>query len=289
MGENMFRGSQLTPEEAAAAQAGMRGVTPDQIRGFFAPGTYGNINQVSDYSVYDPYGYAKGIQSGAGGLLAGAAGMLGPGGYTALAGAGGRGGAAPTYDPTAAYGSFLGGAAAIPGLVGGALSPLQAQLDVVAARESQNALGTAAQNFSAAGSGALMSGAGARAMGEAMAAPFAQAQAQIAGQQVGLTGNLWQQLMGQMGEQTMFGAQFGEGARQFDRSMGANQLMAAMGLASQNYGTGLQGLLGGGGMYSGTVAPQYVYNPGGLERLLQTGGAVGSTVSAFAPLFGMGG
>lgn len=87
--------------------------------------------------------------------------------------------------------TFLSQADQLSSLVNGSTSQLQQSLNKVAANEA--ALGGEAAL--AAMPGAANSGAGMAAFGSAYASPFAQAEAQIAENQLDLTGNLWGQQM----------------------------------------------------------------------------------------------
>jgi len=81
--------------------------------------------------------------------------------------------------------------------VAGLSGPLEQTLSGIASRMSNRALDTTASNF--ANTGALGSGAGAAAMGEAMASPFANAQAQLQGSQLSAASGVLQQLLGLSG------------------------------------------------------------------------------------------
>ena len=112
------------------------------------------------------------------------------------------------------------------GQVAGLSGPLQQTLSGIARYQANNALNATASNF--ANQGALGSGAAAQAFGQALANPFAQAQAQL-----------------QQGQ-----LQAGSGA-----------LGQLMGLSGQSYG---QGLAQAGNLMehaSGLVAPTYYTNP----------------------------
>ena len=112
------------------------------------------------YGFVDPYGVTQGLQNslyGAGGGIAGG--------------------------PMGAFNANLG---QVTGLTG----PLQQTLSGIANYQANNALNSTAQNF--ANQGALGSGAAAQAFGQAIANPFAQAQAQLQGQQIGAANNLAQ-------------------------------------------------------------------------------------------------
>jgi hypothetical protein len=110
--------------------------------------------------------------------------------------------------------------------VAGLSGPLEQTLSGIASRMSNRALDTTASNF--ANTGALGSGAGAAAMGEAMASPFASAQAQLQGSQLNAASGALQQLLG---------------------------------VSSNAYTSGLGAATGLMENTSGTVAPQYMTNP----------------------------
>lgn len=141
-------------------------------------------------------------------------------------------------DPQAFMNQFNASAAGLSNMVSGQMSPLQQQLNALAADQAQRGAEAAGQAFGDAG--ALGSGASSRALGTAMATPFAQAQAQLGQQQIGLTGNLWQQSMGQYAQNQNL----------------MNQLGAQMMGQGMQAGNALRGQMGG------LVAPQYEYQPG---------------------------
>lgn len=99
----------------------------------------------------------------------------------------GQYGSGGTMDANAAMNQFLAQSEGLSNLVSGASSPLQQSLNAIAAREA--ALGGEAAL--GAMPGASKSGAGMAAFGAAYADPFAKAQAQLQGQQLDLTGQLW--------------------------------------------------------------------------------------------------
>ena len=151
-------------------------------------------------------------------------------------------------DPQAFMNQFNASAAGLSNMVSGQMSPLQQQLNALAADQAQRGAEAAGQAFGDAG--ASGSGAASRALGTAMATPFAQAQAQLGQQQIGLTGNLWQQSMGQYAQN--------------------QNLMNQLG--SQMMGQGMQAGNALRGQMGGMVAPQYEYMPGFMDHLTDFAG-----------------
>jgi len=93
-----------------------------------------------------------------------------------------------------ALGTYNANSDAIASQIAGLSGPLEESLTGIATRQANNALNTTASNF--ANSGALFSGAGAGAMGEAMASPFAQAQATLQSSQLEAGSSALQKLLG---------------------------------------------------------------------------------------------
>jgi hypothetical protein len=110
--------------------------------------------------------------------------------------------------------------------VAGLSGPLQDTLSGLAKYQANNALNASASNF--ANLGALGSGAGAQAFGQALANPFAQAQATLQGSQLNAASGALGQLMG---------------------------------LSSSTYNTGLNNASNLMEHTSGLVAPTYYTNP----------------------------
>jgi hypothetical protein len=180
-------------------------------------------NAARNYGMVDPLGAAANLSSS----------LYGPGGGVS----------------TGPMGIYNQNANNVMGQVAGLSGPLADTLSGIARTQAGNALNTTASNF--ANMGALGSGAGAQAMGEAMANPFAQAQAQLQGSQLSAAGGALQSLLG------LSGNSYGNAMNS------ANALMAAM---------------------SGTVAPQYMTNPkaAGKQGTQQaaSGGAAGAGTAA---------
>lgn len=101
-----------------------------------------------------------------------------------------------TYDPDAYMRAFLGRSSDLANLVSGQQSQLQQSLNALAAQQAQEG-GEAAL---AAMPGMRNSGAAMAAYAKAYANPFAQAQAQLQQNQLGMTQNLWNQAMGEYGQ-----------------------------------------------------------------------------------------
>ena len=123
-------------------------------------------------------------------------------------------------------GTYNANANGVMNQVAGLSGPLQQTLSNTAAYQANNALNTVGSNF--ANQGALGSGAAAQAMGQAIANPFAQAQAQL-----------------QQGQ-----LQAGSGA-----------LNNLMGISSSTYNTGMNNASNLMEHASGLVAPQNYTNP----------------------------
>jgi hypothetical protein len=154
----------------------------------------------ANYGFVDPYGTTKQFQN-------------------ALYGSGGAvsGGALGAYNKNAD---------SVLNKIAGLSGPLQQTLSGIASYQANNALNAAGSNF--ANLGALGSGAGAQAFGQAIAQPFAQAQAQL-----------------QQGQ-----LQAGSGA-----------LQSLMGVSGQAYNTGLNNASNLMENTSALVAPTYMTNP----------------------------
>lgn len=152
-------------------------------------------------------------------------------------------------DPGAYMRRFQQDAEGMASLAQGAVSPMQQRLNALAADQAQQGLDMAATEMS--GLGALHSGAAQRAMGQAMATPFAQAQADIGRQQVGLTGQLMQQAGQRQDLETQLAHQlFSQGTQQMGQmGMHAGTMVAPVlqeqASGGQRFGAGLQGAMGG--------------------------------------------
>ena len=127
------------------------------------------------------------------------------------------------------------------GNVTGLTGPLQQSLSGIANYQANNALNATASNF--ANQGALGSGAAAQAFGQAIANPFANAQAQLQQGQLGLANSL-------MGASTSaYGQALGAGSNLMEHTSGlvAPTTMTNPAYAQQQQGkSGLAGGLGGG-------------------------------------------
>lgn len=97
-------------------------------------------------------------------------------------------------DPEAFVNQFLNNSGSLSNAVTGVGSQLQQTLNSMAEKSSKDALQAQGSQFG--NKGALNSSAAAAAMGRAAAEPFAQTLAQTQQNQLGLTGNLWNQAMG---------------------------------------------------------------------------------------------
>lgn len=123
-------------------------------------------------------------------------------------------------DPNAAFNAFMGQSGALANMAQGATAPLTQSLNAVAAREA--ALGGEAALSAMPGS--ANSGAGMAAFGGAYADPFARAQAQIQSQQLGLTGQLWNNALGQ--NYGAYNQRFGNYADLLNGALGQQTAMA---------------------------------------------------------------
>jgi hypothetical protein len=123
--------------------------------------------------------------------------------------------------------------------IAGYSGPLQQTLGDTARYQANNALNAVGSNF--ANQGALFSGAAGQAMGEALANPFAQAQAQTQQAQLGAAGGAMQQLLGSQGQVTssLLGAQSGLGSSMLGAlgGLGQSQMGATGGLGSSLIGS----------------------------------------------------
>jgi len=174
-----------------------------------------------NYGFVDPYGTSTALQS-------------------ALYGTGGAVSGGP-------LGTFNTNVNPVLGQVAGLSGPLQQTLSGLANYQANNALNATASNF--ANQGALGSGAAAQAFGQAIANPFAQAQAQLQSGQL---------------------------------QAGSSALQSLMGLSGQAYG---QGLGQAGNLMehaSGLVAPTYYTNPAytASQQGKQSGTALGTQLGS---------
>lgn len=201
-------------------------------------GKYENIAKASDVQFADPTGLNAQINNMLTNAYNQQAATLGPTG---------------AYDPNAYMNQFLGQAEGLANMAQGATAPLGQMLSAIANREAR--LGGEAAL--AAMPGAANSGAGMAAFADAYASPFAQAAAQTQQAQLGLTGNLWNQAMGQNAN-----------AQQFAGQMAANYL---------------QGLQGQGQHASGIVAPQYEYKKGFWDYVMDVGNLGANAFGLFNP------
>jgi hypothetical protein len=226
-------------------------------------GDYSNIASAEDYSFADPTGqYQTALNRFGGSANDYSNQMMGRMANYGNVAAYGRTGMEAAADPNAAYNAFLGQA---PGLTNMAMGPnaaLTQNLNAIAARQAEEGMQGVATQFNNAGAG--RSGAAQAAMGEAYAQPFADVAAQQQQNALNLTGNLWQQQLGNLGSlqgQTLgtYGNiyQQGNALQQADAQM----LAELAGLNTQMYGNMASQM---GGM----VAPQYQYNPTGWERFM---------------------
>jgi hypothetical protein len=133
---------------------------------------YENVADVSDYSIYDPYGALSSALEQYGNLSS-----LGLSGLTEYS------------DLNSAMNAFLGQASGIKDLVSGSTDSLASSMNALAETESAKALQTVASSYNAKGAG--RSGAAYAASSEAAAQPFAQALTDLGTLQTELTGNLW--------------------------------------------------------------------------------------------------
>jgi hypothetical protein len=108
--------------------------------------------------------------------------------------------------------------------IAGLSGPLQQTLSGIANYQANNALNATASNF--ANQGALGSGAGAQAFGQAIANPFAQAQAQLQGSQLSAASGALNNLMG------LSGNVYGQGL-----TAGSNLMEHTSGLVAPTYYT----------------------------------------------------
>ena len=180
------------------------------------------------------------------------------------------------YDPNAYMNQFMNQAGGLANLAQGATGPLEQQLAALGERQAARGADAAAQQFS--GLGGARSGAAMGAVGEAMANPFAQAQAQLGQQQIGLTGDLWGRAMGHDASGQQFGSQMGFNYDQLN-SQQQNMLNQMMG---QNLGQ-----MGQMGQHaSGMWNPTYQQNPSGFQHLMQGVGTAASVKAAFGCISG---
>lgn len=159
----------------------------------------------------------------------------------------GRQGMTAHLDPNRAYDAFMGQAPGLAQLAQGPGAQLTQQLNAIAAQQAQEGMQHMGTQF--AGQGALHSGAAARAMGHAASQPFADVVAQQQARQAGLTGQLWGQGL--------------SGAQQLQQT--------GAGLHAGIYGQGMQGAGQMAGQMGTLVAPQYEYQKGGWDRMMDIG------------------
>jgi hypothetical protein len=190
-------------------------------------GSYENVADAGDYQFADPTGRFMGGLDQMGELTQfGRQGMVG------------------ALDPNAATNAFLGQSGGLMNVAQGATAPLTQQLFGLAEDAAQRGMETAGQKFGSMG--ARHSGAAQAAFGEAAARPFAQTAADIAGQQLGLTGNLWQQAL--------------SGAQGLQRT--------GAGLYGNVLGQGMGNIAQMAAQTGGAMAPQYEYQPSAWEQFM---------------------
>lgn len=153
-----------------------------------------------------------------------------------------------------ALGLYNANADSIINQISGNTGALATTLNQTAARQANQALDSAASNF--ANMGALNSGAAANAFGEAIASPFANAQAQLQNQQL---------------------------------SAGSNALQSLLGLSGSNYATGLGAASGLMENTSGLVAPQYMTNPQYASQQQGKQSVTGALTGGLGTALGIGG
>ena len=213
----------------------------------------------SGHEIADPGGHFQGALDQAGQFQGFGAGQMGRASHMLA-----------QQDPNAFMNQFQQAAPGLANMVSGQMSPLQQQMNALASDQARRGAEMAGQQF--ANQGALGSGAASRAMGTAMAQPFADVQQQLGQQQLGMTGDLWGQSMGQFGQ--------AQAQRQ-------QQLMQQMGMGADMMGQGLQTQAGLAGQLGGLVAPQYDYRPSGGEQFLQMApGLLGAGIQAAGALKG---
>ena len=187
-------------------------------------------------------------------------------------------------EPGAFMNRFQHEAEGMANLAQGATSPLQQQLNALAAEQSQRGLDMASTEM--AGMGALHSGAAQRAMGQAMATPFAEAQAQIGQQQVGLTGQLMQQAGQRQNLEAQLASQlWGQGAGQMGQmGMHTSALEAPM-IMTDEGASPMQGAISGGlgGAASGASLGAMTGTPFGVGAGAAGGALVGGLGGFFSP------
>lgn len=176
--------------------------------------TISGQSSAGNYGFTDPYGVSGQLQNA----------LYGTGGAVA-------GGPLGTYNQYATP---------VMQQIAGLSGPLQQTLSGLAQYQARNALNQTGSSF--ANMGALGSGAGAQAFGQAIANPFAQAQSQLQQGQLQAAGGALQQLMG------VSGGAYGQGLQ------GASNLMEHA---------------------SGLVAPTYYTNPGFMQQMTGKGAGQG--------------
>lgn len=191
----------------------------------------------SQYGFTDPYATAQNMNS-----------------Y--MWGSGGSGGAL-SGGPLSTYNANAGN---VMNQIAGLSGPLQQTLSGIANYQANNALNATGSNF--ANIGALGSGAGAQAFGQAVAQPFAQAQATLQQSQLGAASSALQSLMGVSG--SAYNSQLGQAGNLMEHTSGLvaptyytnpaytaaqqqqqQQQGKANSIGSSILGTGLSALTGG--------------------------------------------
>lgn len=148
-------------------------------------------------------------------------------------------------DPEAFMNRFQADAQGAANVAFGHGSPVQQQLNALAARQSQQGLDMASNEM--AGMGALHSGAASRAMGEAMANPFAQVQAQMGQQQLGMFGDFMNQAAGRQNLEAQLASQlWGQGAGLMGQLGQSASALEAPVYTERGPSGGLSSILGGG-------------------------------------------
>ncbi len=180
-----------------------------------------------------------------------------------------------SYDPNSYMNAFLGSVGGLSNAVSGQNSQLQQSLNALASKQAAEGVNAQAQNF--ANMGALNSGAAMASMGEAMANPYAQVQAQLQQNQLQGTLGLMNNAMGNYASGYQAQGQQNLAAQQANQN--ANLNLANM--YGQQYGNALNQYGNMGSQFGTIAAPTYQSTPGWGQNLLNAG-------SQFAGMAGSG-
>jgi len=218
-------------------------------------------NGAADYSFYDYNGNMQNAYNQLGNEYNFNKGQMGQYGTAAIQ-------AAASYNPNSYMNAFLNSTGGLSNAVSGQNSQLQQSLNALARKQAAEGVNAQAQNFS--NMGALNSGAAMASMGEAMANPYAQVQAQLQQNQLQGTLGLYNNAMNNYASGFQNQAQLNTNANLNLANMYGGQYAGAL----NQYGN-----LGSG--FGTIVAPTYQQNKGWGAQLLDATSAAANAYNKY--------